>query len=147
MSNVVGVYNSNSVALMVAAIPILDGRADPFVKITKEKAFFKTIQGIDGHVCRCKLNGRLYSVEVNLLGSSRENVLLSALAALDSNTEGGAGIGAFLLKDLQGSSIMAAGTCWLEKPPDYELGETPSESLTWTFAVVSDPMKMIIGGQ
>lgn len=146
MSNHFGVYQSNQVLLVVADIPILDGRADPFVKVSKDEPFYTLVKGVDGHVTRCATNDRVYHVEVMLLGSSQENAKLSALAAIDTSTAGGSGVGGFLLKDLNGVTIMASGKCWIEKPPDPEWGKTPSESVTWLFAVVADPNKMILGG-
>lgn len=143
--SVFAVYNSNEVLMILADIPITQGFADPFLKISKDAENFEVEEGACGGVCRNKTNSRLYTLELTLKGWSPDNAKLSALAAIDTNTKGGAGVGGCLVKDMNGSSIFAAGQCWIQKPGDAEFGKARGDVL-WTLKAVANPGKMFIGG-
>jgi len=145
MSNRLAVYDSNQVDLIVVAIPIVDGRADDFVTVEADEEAFLTEKGADGHVVRYSTNNRLYKVKVKLKRSSEENQKLAALHGLDTNVPNGAGIGAFLLKDNNGATLMAAASCWIEKMPSWQMGKAVGD-VEWMFAVVASPITMIGGG-
>jgi hypothetical protein len=145
MSKHFAVYNSNEVNLIVANIPILDGRADPFVEISKAEPLYEVEEGSDGHACRSQTNSRLYVANVTLKGSSKENAKLSALAAIDTEASGGAGVGAFLLGDLNGSTKAASPHCWIAEVPDFEMGKKRGD-VTWVLNFLADPKTIILGG-
>lgn len=143
--NYFAVYNSNEVHVILADIPIINGRADPFLKIAKDADDFEVEEGADGSVCRNNTNSRLWTVELTLKGWSPENAKISALNAIDTSTKGGAGVGGLLVKDMNGSSVFAAGKCWISKPPDTEFGKSRAD-VTWMFKAVAPNVSMILGG-
>jgi hypothetical protein len=145
MAKRLGVYSSKAVSLVICAIPINDGRADEFVTVDADAESFATEVSADGAVMRYDTGNTLYSVKVKLKGYSLENAKLAALHALDTNSPNGAGIGAFLLKDSNGSTLMASDKCWIQKPPSKGFGKTLPDC-EWEIKVVANPAQMLIGG-
>lgn len=139
-------YDSEAVDLIVAAIPINDGRAEnPFVTVDADGEAFGVEQGADGHVVRYATHNRLYTVQVFLKASSEHNQQLAALHALDVNATNGAGVGAFLLKDNNGATLMAGAQCWVHKAPPRSFGREVGD-VEWLVKVVANPATMIVGG-
>jgi len=140
------VVNSDNVTLVVGAIPITDGRADPFVSLVADEEQFSTDgASADGHTIRYQTNNQLYTVTVTLKGSSSHNGELSALHIADAVGGSGTGVGAFLLEDGDGSTLCAASECWIKKMPDKEFGRAPSD-VAWEFGIRSPTGTMVVGG-
>lgn len=138
-------YDSNNVTLVAVALPITDGRADPFVKITPRGPAFEDEAGIDGEVIRVATHERRYDIEVMLRRSSVHNAQLAAIHAADRQSTGGAGVGAFLLKDNNGSTIFASDNCWITEMPEWELGKGMSD-VTWKLVAVINDLAALPGG-
>lgn len=145
MSKRFSVYDSKEVSCIVGAIPIEDGRADPFVEVSQVGPAYEDEIGPDGSVVRYATGERRYDVTVNLMGSSEENAKLSALHAADVNATNGAGVGAFLLKDSNGSTLLAGAQCWITQTPGASKGRGPGE-VSWNIRVIADATSMIVGG-
>lgn len=138
-------YDSESVALIICAIPILDGKADEFVTVDKDDESYGEEMGADGSVCRFATHSSLYTVTVKLKGFSSEHQKLMALHALDTNSSNGSGIGVFFLKDSSGATLMGSDKCWIKKPPAGGFGKTRPDG-EWIVKVVATPAQMLIGG-
>ena len=139
------VYEAEAVELIVSNIPIKENRAKgTFVKLTVPEKY-GTMSGTDGSVTRYKINDRVTRAEVTLLTSSSHNQQLSALHILDDNATNGAGVGAFLLKDNNGATLVSSAQCWVAKAPDWELGEEVKE-VVWTFDLVEGKGTSVYGG-
>lgn len=139
------VYDSSNVTLLVSDIPIKQGLADPFIKISWEGDAFDDDVGADGSVCRFATHETRFTAELTLKAWSEHNAVLSALHAIDTATPGGSGVGGFLLKDNNGSTVMAAAQCWIQAPPDPEFGKNRPD-VTWKFRGRATRSTMIIGG-
>lgn len=142
----VAVFDSEEVTLSVCGIPINDMRvSDEFLTIDAEGDAFEDEAGADGGVTRFATHETRYTVTIKLMGASKDNAKLAALHALDTNSTNGAGIGAFLVKDNNGSSLYASDKCWIAKAPAAGFGKSkgPSE---WKFRVVAKPSAMLNGG-
>jgi hypothetical protein len=132
--------------MVLCDIPILDGHnKDGTIKVSSDGPQYVDITSADGVVTRYRTLNRVRTVELTLDQSSEEHAKLSALHALDTNTKNGSGVGAFFLKDNNGSTIVAGPQCWISKAPDIEYGEAPKPRV-WTFRVVADPIAAIVGG-
>ena len=113
------VYDADQVSITVAGIPITGGYADgEFCRIERETDIFTDVVGTDGETTRSKTNDNRATCTISLMQTADVNALLGALAALDRNTPNGAGVGSFLVRDRQGTSIYTAEACWIAKPPD-----------------------------
>ena len=88
-----------------------------FLDVEPEAETFGHKVGADGEVTRFRNNNRVNKITVKLMQTSVANSLFSALATLDENTPGGAGIGPVLIQDLQGTTILAGQYCWISKRP------------------------------
>ncbi len=138
------VYDASEVSLVVASIPIDSGFADgDFVKIEQDSDDYGDKVGTDGEVTRFSTGDRRATVTVMLMQSSSSNAVLSALNNLDVNAKGGAGIGTFLLRDRQGTSLYNAAKCWIQKPPEVVFGREPGPR-EWKFRLAN--LKRLDGG-
>ena len=137
------IYDSNQVQVAFAGVPV-QGYADgDFLTITPETDAFTSVAGTDGDVSRSKTNDRRHTVEIILMSTSPTNDLFSAIYLADLNTAGGAGVGAFLVTDLNGTSLFTGGNAWIMKLPDVTYGREANER-TWTLQV--DKLVAFIGG-
>lgn len=146
MSGRLADFSAQEVDLILMGLPITDGKAeDEFVSIDPPRQF-ETVQSADGLVVFCRTNIRVYPVMVTLLSSSSHNAVLSALHAADTVVgSNGTGLGAFLLKDNMGSTLVAAEYCRIVKAPKYSFGNLV-KPVTWELIVVADPATVILGG-
>lgn len=121
------VADSDQYRLMIAGAPISNGAGasgygdGEFLKVSQSNESFIVVEGTDGTVARSKRNTRLIDIELTLLQTSASNAFLSMLLALDVNQPNGAGIGSFVLEDLQGTTLILCTRAWLQKPADVTL--------------------------
>lgn len=137
------IYDSSQVQVAFAGIPV-QGYADgDFLAISWETDAFTDVVGTDGDVSRSKTNDRRATVEITLMSTSPTNDLFSALHIADLNAPGGAGVGALLITDLNGTSLYTAGNAWISKAPDVTYGREANERV-WTLRV--DNLRAFTGG-
>jgi hypothetical protein len=117
----------NEVVVSFAGIPI-EGWADGDVlTLARESDAFGSVVGVTGSVARYKTNDARATIEIALLSSSPVNAALSAIFLADLNAPGGAGVGAFMIADLNGTSLYVAGNTWIKRPPDPSWSNEPRE--------------------
>lgn len=116
-------YDPKLYTVVVAALPIdAEGYADgEFIKIERDSDSFTDVAGTGGGVARAKQHDKRATCTLTLLQTSPMNAVLSTLAKLDDETDGGAGVGPFLLKDRGGLSVFAGSSCWVARMPDVTL--------------------------
>jgi hypothetical protein len=137
------IYDSNEVKVTFAGVPVRDTADNDFITITKASDAFTTVVGTDGNVARSKTNDLRADVEIRLMNTSPTNAALSAIHLADKNAPGGAGVGAFLCVDLNGTSLYAAGNAWIKRSPDPVFGREASERV-WLLEV--DALQDFTGG-
>lgn len=130
------VYDPDQIFVSLAGIPCSGYADDEFVRVEREGPAFDDVVGTDGEVTRSKTNDNRATVTIKLMQSSPTNDLFSALHNLDKNTPGGAGVGPFILKDLQGTTLIMAEKSWIRKEPDGSWGRTATER-EWIIRVAS----------
>lgn len=119
------VYDPNQIAIVVCGIPIEGGYADgAFVEIEQDSDDFVDVVGTDGDVTRSKTNDRRGTCTLSLMSSSNSNLLLSVLNNLDRSKDNGAGVGPFLVTDLQGTTLFEGEKSWIAKPPNAGFDKT-----------------------
>lgn len=137
------IYDANQVQVSFAGVPV-QGYADgDFLSITKESDAFSSAAGTLGDVARSKTNDRRATIEIILMQTSPTNDLFSAIHAGDINSPGGAGVGSFLVVDLNGTSLYASGNCWIKRSPDPTFGR---ESGDRTWLLECDVLQDFTGG-
>lgn len=135
------VYDADQVSVVIAGIPIASGYADgEFVRIEQVTEDFTEKVGTDGEVTRSKTNDHRATVTIRLMQTSDGNAALSALNNADKLAPNGAGIGPFLVKDRQGTSLFAGDKCWVKKPPNVSFDREATER-EWTL-MVSDLVRL-----
>jgi len=121
------IYDSNEVQVAFGGVPV-EGYADgDFITITHASDAFSSVVGTDGTVARSKTNDLRADIEIRLMNTSPTNAALSAIYQADRNAPGGAGVGAFLCVDLNGTSLYAAGNAWIKRAPDPVFGREANE--------------------
>ncbi|NIM20432.1 MAG: DUF3277 family protein, partial [Candidatus Latescibacteria bacterium] len=110
-------YNPDRVTLILGGI-IIDGFADgQFVEVEMNNDAYALTVGTDGDGTRAKSNDRSGTITFNLMMSSATNDALSALHNLDLNSPGGDGVVPFLMKDLEGRTLVTAERAWIRRFP------------------------------
>jgi hypothetical protein len=92
-----------------------------WLSMKQKSPSFTSKEGTDGSVARAKTNRRLITAELTLLQTAQSNNFLSGLHQLDVNQPNGAGIGSYLLQDLQGTTIVKCSAIWIVTFADIEL--------------------------
>ena len=137
------IYDPNRVSIILGGIP-MQGFADgDFLEITYVSDQFMEVAGTDGEVSRSKSNDNRATVTVRLMQTSKTNALLSALVNTDLNADGGAGVGAFLVADLSGNTLLQSENAWIKKIPDQSFGRE-SQERAWT--IMCDELRSFVGG-
>lgn len=116
-------YDPKLYTVIVAAIPVdaaayADGE---FIKVERDTDKFTDVAGTGGGVARAKQHDDRATVTLTLLQTDPMNAVLSTLANLDANTDGGQGVGPFALNDRGGLSKYAAAKSWISRMPDVVL--------------------------
>lgn len=116
-------YDPKLYTVIVAAVPVdAEAYADgEFIKLERDTDKFTDVAGTGGGVARAKQHDDRATCTLTLLQTSPMNAVLSTLANLDANTDGGQGVGPFALKDRGGSTAHAASKCWIARMPDVTL--------------------------
>jgi len=140
------IYDSNAVDVIICDIPVVEGRVkEGFCKISADAEMWGTVQDCNGVVTRFRTNNRLYTVEVSIHQSSVHNAQFSALFAADYLATDGSGVGAALIKDNNGASLVTFTEIWIKKSPEASYAEGV-ETYVWTFQGVGDPTTVVFGG-
>lgn len=137
------IYNSDEVTVSFAGIPIEEPIDGEFLTITWTSDGFTSTVGANGEVARSKTNDNRATIEIRLMQTSPTNAALSAVWLADKNAPGGAGIGGFLVADLNGTSLHTAGNAWIRRSPDVSYANEPGERV-WTIEV--DNLRDFSGG-
>lgn len=126
------VYDSDQYSASLAGIAF-EGFADgEWLRIERDNNAFDDVVGTDGEVTRSKTNDDRATITLRLMQTSSTNSLLSAFYNADKLTPGGVGVGPFLLRDQQGTTLISAEKCWIAKEPDVSMDRTATER-EWVF--------------
>lgn len=110
-------------------VDILDGRIEgEFLRVLRDNKRWTREHDAHGNATRVKNNNRGGAVEVVISASSPTNAALSKRAQADDLTENV--VGALLLKDLNGNTVIEADGAFIEDVPDPSFGNTRGDR-TW----------------
>ncbi len=137
-------YNVNRVSVIFGGIALDSGfgENDVFTFVPKGPAYGSKT-GADGEVCRFATNERGFNLKVKLMQSSDKNGLLSTLFMTGLMANNGSDVAALLLKDNNGSTVIASAKAWLTQPPEIVIGKEVQER-EWDIEGVWDAV--IVGG-
>lgn len=115
-------YDPDQVQTLFTGIPLEGFAEDSMIDIEWSEAAFKLVKGVDGQVTRSKVLGRIATVTVHLLQSSRSNGVLTGIHTQDLLSPGGAGVGPFMCRDGNGASLFVTDEAWIEGFPTIAYG-------------------------
>ena len=114
-------YDPKKYDIVFAGVRLNEGLADgTFLKITPMSPRYTSKVGVDGEVVRSRKHDTRRSVEFTLMQTSAINDRLSQIFKSDLASLNGEGVGAFLVQDRNGTTILE-GTAWITQDPDLEL--------------------------
>jgi hypothetical protein len=122
----------------------MSGFADgSMIEFEEDGPRYKVVKGVDGQVTRVKINGRVGTLTIHLMNSSKSNDVLSTLHQVDINTDGGGGVVPGLVRDRNGVSLLAIPTGFIEGFPKIAMTDKP-EDQPWKFICVD--YQLFLGG-
>jgi hypothetical protein len=111
------------------------------IRIEWQENLWEYSRHADGGGTRSKNNAHDALVSVTFSQSSAKNAELSAIAAVDKLT--GAGVYPLMVRDTNGTTLLAGTSAWIEKRPDVEFNKTVSTRV-WVFRI--ENFDGLIGG-
>lgn len=137
-------YDPKRIVATWKAIAIVGYATGTFLQAERDNDTFTTEAGAQGDVVRTKSHDRRGKVTFTLQSTSPANDLLSvfALAGEEGNSVD-ADVGALLVKDLNGTTLLAAEEAWISKPPSVEYADT-HQPRQWVLHCAN--LKMFVGG-
>lgn len=127
-----GEHDARHFAISVAGI-LLDGFGEDAVISIEPNSDHRThVVGADGHVVSSKLADQSAIATVTLLETSSAHRALLALYNSDRNSRGGAGVGAFEMRDLINGDVDSSEKCWIQRRPNRVIAKEASE-YEWKF--------------
>ncbi len=136
-------WNPDMVDTIVGVAPMSGFAEDGMITFVETGERFLVVVGVDGQVTRSKVVARIGKLTIKLMSSSKSNDVLSALHNLDILTPGGAGVVPLAVNDRNGTSLLAAPECWIDKFPDLNMGKQ-AEAREWVLTVVD--YRLFVGG-
>lgn len=128
-------YDPKLVGIVFAGIPITGFADGSFLSVETNEDWYTAVVGSDGEGCRSKNNNWSARFTVTLGQWSLANDLLTAIMNTDRLSPSGDGIGPFMVKDLKGTTLIAAEKAWIVKPPTVEYDREPT-SREWVFETI-----------
>lgn len=131
-------YDPNLYTIVIAGIPFPpSGYAeDTFIKVARDSPVYTDQVGADGKVTRVRMHDDRATCTFSLMQTSELNAILSALHLSDTNSDNGAGVGPFMLKDRNGLTVHESDSCWVQAPPDVELGKAAT-ARDWSIRIAN----------
>lgn len=114
----ISTYQPDFVTVAFRGVPITGFAPGTFVAAARNNDSWNLSVGSGGDATRAKSGDKSGRVTITLLGASKSNAALSAMARLDERF--GTQIGPLSVKDLSGDDLVIAGAAWIVKPPDLE---------------------------
>lgn len=136
-------WNPDLVDHVIGGFPLSGFSEDALSTFSPQSEAFTLVKGVDGQFTRSFQPGQWARWTIKLMSSSKSNDFLSALHNADLATPGGAGVVPCACNDRNGTGIMSAPECYVEKFPDVNHGNK-AEAREWSIIVVN--YKMFVGG-
>lgn len=132
----IATWDASQLAMSLGNIQIDSGfGADSMAEVTADQKDWELHTGQDGSMTRYKILASSAHVKITLGQSSIVNDVLSAARILDKSTPGGAGLSAFQLKDVNGTTLVTAAHAYIEGPPNGDLAVEVKER-EWTIVLM-----------
>lgn len=136
-------FDPDLVDVIVSGVPISGFGPDAMIKFKEAEKRFKIVKGVKGDVTRSKILAKTGTLTIVTMSSSKSNDVLSLLHQTDMATPGGAGVVTVLIRDRNGTSLLAAPIAFVDGMPELSYtGE--AHPVEWEITLVD--FKNYIGG-
>lgn len=125
-------YNLAEVQAIFGPVEMGGYGEDGGVRIEWQENLWEYSRNADSGGTRSKNNSNDALVTVTLSQSSERNTELSAIVAADRRT--GAGVFPMMVRDTNGTTLLAGTSAWIEKRPDVEFNKAITTRV-WVFHV------------
>lgn len=99
-----------------------------FCTIEQDGPSFTYKKGTDGTISRSKTNERMTKIVIRTMNTNSDtNGFLSDMLETDEQNPNGAGVGTFVLEDLQGTTKFRANKAWVSAPAKQTFDRDPNE--------------------
>lgn len=127
-----GEFDPAQHAISIANIMMSGFGVDSVVEIEPNADHRSHKVSADGHVVSTKNNDDSAILTLTLLETSSSHRALMALLKLDKATPGGAGVGAFEMRDIVNGEVNSSEKCWIMRRPNKVVGKEAGE-YEWKF--------------
>lgn len=125
-------YNLAEVQAIFGPVEMGGYGEDGGIRIEWQENLWEYSRNADGGGTRSKNNSNDALVSVTLSQSSEKNSELSAIQAVDRRT--GAGVFPMMVRDTNGTTLLAGKSSWIEKRPDVEFNKAVTTRV-WVFHI------------
>lgn len=129
-----GEHDAKRFAITMCGIILSGFGKDSVITIEPNADHRSSTTGADGYTVSSKLNDESAVVTVTLLETTAAHRSLLALYNLDRTSPGGAGIGAFEMRDLINGDVDSSHKAWIMRRPDRKVGPEAAE-YEWKFGL------------
>lgn len=136
-----GTYDPQLVTVTFRGINITGFHDGSAITAERNEDAYALAVGIGGHASRAKNANRSGTVTIVLQHTAQANDLLSEIAIEDERA--GTGVGALMVKDNRGRTLLSAVKAWIRKMPAIEFSKEVV-GREWVFE--TDALEMFIGG-
>lgn len=121
-------YTPDKFTVSFKGVNITGFQDGTFIEVERDEDGFTKHVGALGDVTRVRNLNRAGKVTITLIQAAPTNDQLSAIASSDEQF--GDGVGALLIKDLNGTTRVSSAEAWIQKWPKVERGKE-SLSVVW----------------
>lgn len=140
MANQTRTYNPKALKMSYLGVPIEDGLNDgDFVSVEQQTPAFESVAGADGTVSRARTNDDRVTITLTLLQNSAANFFLNSQFLLDTESQNGAGVGPFYMKDMITGDTILVAEAWISNRGAVTRGKGTA-SMEWTIEGASSKM-------
>lgn len=129
-----GEHDASRYAITMCGIILSGFGKDSVISIVPTADHRASTTGLDGYTVSSQLNDESAEVTVTLLETTASHRALLALYNLDKATRGGAGVGAFEMRDLINGDVDSSAKAWIKRRPDRKVGGEAAE-YEWQFGL------------
>lgn len=135
-------YDPANVIVTVNGV-IMSGYAEgTFISIDRDADMWSKQIGASGEGARTKSNDRSGKITLTLMKTSDSNQVLSALALIDEQSNGGAV--PVVVEEVGTKNVYVCETAWIKKMPTSDFAKGEAGSREWVFE--TDVITLNVGG-
>lgn len=134
-------YNPSLVVVSFSGVPITGFAKGTFITVERNEDTYSLMVGAGGEASRKQSLNRSGKITLTLMATSQANDVLSAFAVSDELS--GNAVLPFFMKEVNGTTLVAAQSAWIMKMPKVERADDIS-TVEWVFE--AEAIEILAGG-